>query len=154
MNKYIGTNLDEAGEMNLITYNEYRGWQIPKDENPLREGYLVRHSNAYVSWVPKEEFDKTHLKVSANPKLKTDVSISLEMVDRFIKDVNVSTIGDKTTLVRAVLVNGFEIIEASACVDKENYSEKIGGEVCLGKIKDKIWMLLGFLLQTAVGGIK
>ena len=27
--------------------------------------------------------------------------------------------------------------------------EKIGAEVCLKKIKDKIWFLLGFLLQTA-----
>lgn len=93
------------------------------------------------------------LKVSPNPRLKTDVSISQEMVDNFIKDAYVSTIGDKTTMVRVILINGFEIIETSACVDKENYSEKIGGEVCLKKIKDKVWMLLGFLLQSAVGGV-
>lgn len=96
---------------------------------------------------------KNLLKIIPNPRLtKTDISISQEMVNNFIKDVKVSTIGDKTTLVRVTLVNGFEIIESSACVDKENYSEKIGGEVCLDKIKDKVWMLLGFLLQTAVGG--
>jgi len=56
--------------------------------------------------------------------------------------------------VRVTLVNGFEIIESSACVDKRNYLESIGAEICLEKIKDKIWFLLGFLLQTAVGGIK
>jgi len=76
------------------------------------------------------------------------------MVDNFIKEVHVSTLGEKTTLVRAVLANGFEIIESSACVDKENYDEIYGAGICLEKIKDKVWFLLGFLLQTAVGGIK
>jgi hypothetical protein len=47
------------------------------------------------------------------------------------------------------LINGFEITEASACVDPVNYDEKIGEEICLSKIKDKIWFLLGFLMQCA-----
>ena len=75
------------------------------------------------------------------------------MVDDFIKEVHVSTLGDKTTLVRAILVNGFEIVESTGCVDKANYSEDIGTEICLNKIKDKIWYLLGFLLQTAYNGV-
>ncbi|UBL06826.1 hypothetical protein KLF33_15990 (plasmid) [Clostridium perfringens] len=75
------------------------------------------------------------------------------MVDGFIKEVHVSTLGDKTTLVRAILVNGFEIVESTGCVDKVNYSEDIGAEICLNKIKDKIWYLLGFLLQTAYNGV-
>lgn len=98
--------------------------------------------------------DKYHLKVQNNPKLVHGVSISQEMVDNFIKEVEVSTLGEKTTLVRVTLVNGFEIIESSACVDPKNYNEELGKEVCMNKIKDKIWMLLGFLLQTAVGGVK
>lgn len=98
--------------------------------------------------------DKNILEIEPNVNLKTDVSISQGMVDSFIKETHVSTLGEKTTLVRVVLVNGFEIIESSACVDKENYNEIMGKEICLNKIKDKIWMLLGFLLQTAVGGIK
>lgn len=28
-----------------------------------------------------------------------------------------------------------------------------GYEICMEKIKDKVWLLLGFLLQTAVGGV-
>jgi hypothetical protein len=51
-------------------------------------------------------------------------------------------------------VNGFEIVESSSCVDKENYSEELGVEICMEKIRDKIWMLLGFLLQTDVSGVK
>ena len=62
------------------------------------------------------------------------------------------TLGKKTTVVRAVLQNGFEIVESSSCVSPENYDEIVGRNICLEKIKDKIWTLLGFLLQTAVNG--
>ena len=154
MNKYIGTKLIEAKEMNLGDYNKLKGWSIPENENPEKEGYLVKYSDSYISWSPKEVFEKAYLEVLDNPKLPSGVSIGYTMVDNFIKETHVSTIGDKTTLVRVVLVNGFEIIESSACVDKANYSEEIGAEICLYKIKDKIWYLLGFLLQTAVGGVK
>jgi hypothetical protein len=146
MNKYIGFKLIEA---EFIPKN-----QIFEKGKYGKDGYKVKYPDGYVSWSPKDVFEKAYLKVTPNPKLKSNVSISQNMVDEFIKDVQVSTIGDKTTLVRVTLVNGFEIVESSACVDKENYSEEIGGEVCLKKVKDKIWYLLGFLLQTAVGGIK
>lgn len=118
------------------------------------EGYRVIYSDAYESWSPKEVFEKAYLKVAPNPSLKSNISISQEMVDKFVKHKEITTVGDKTTLVRVTLVNGFEIVEASACVDKQNYDEKIGAEICLEKIKDKIWYLLGFLLQTAVGGVQ
>lgn len=154
MKKYIGTKLVEAKEMNLGDYNNYKGWTIPDNENPLEEGYLVKYSDNYTSWSPKKVFKNSYLEVVDNPKLPSGVSVGPEMVENFIKEIHVSTIGDKTTLVRCVLVNGFEIIESSACVDKANYSEEIGAEVCMNKIKDKIWCLLGFLLQTAVGGVK
>lgn len=94
------------------------------------------------------------IKVEKNDKLPSGVSIGPKMVDDFIKETHISTIGGKTTLVRVVLKNGFEIIESSACVDPANYSEEIGAKCCLEKIKDKIWYLLGFLLQTAYHGAK
>ena len=49
-------------------------------------------------------------------------------------------------------MNGFEIVEASSCVSPENYSEEMGKEICLERIKGKVWMLLGFLLQRACPG--
>ena len=77
----------------------------------------------------------------------------MKMVDNFIKERHTDTLGDKTTVVRAVLRNGFEIVEASSCVSPENYDECIGQEICEERIKDKVWELLGFLLQTAVNGV-
>ena len=82
------------------------------------------------------------------------MTITQDNVDNFIKSIDVITMGDKTTVVRATLVNGFEIVESSACVKKENYDEKYGAEICMEHIKNRIWHLLGFLLQTAVGGVK
>jgi hypothetical protein len=143
MNKYIGVKLIEAEPCKEVVTGEER-----------REGYKVRYPDGYVSWSPKEVFEKAYMKVVANPSLKSGVSISQEMVDNFIREIHVSTLGEKTTIVRAVLVNGFEIVESSSCVDPFNYDEVMGAEIGLAKIKDKIWFLLGFLLQTAVNGAK
>ena len=99
-------------------------------------------------------FERAYLPLTVNPALKTDQpSISQEMVDDFILETWTQTLGDKCTVVRAMLRNGFEIVESSACVSPENYDENLGREICLKKIKDKVWGLLGFLLQTAVGGV-
>ena len=77
----------------------------------------------------------------------TDLSFLMEYI-------NLITLGDKTTVVRCVLRNGFEIVESSSCVDPKNYSEEYGAEICMERIKNKIWELLGFLIQTAWHGIR
>lgn len=154
MKKYIGTKLIEAKEITLGEYNNLKGWTIPENEDPNTEGYIVKYSDDYISWSPKKVFEQSYLEVQDNTKLPSGVSVGQGMVDNFIKEMHISTIGEKTTMVRAVLVNDFEIIETSACVDKINYSEKIGAEICIEKIKDRIWHLLGFLLQSAYKGFK
>ncbi len=139
MKKYIGTKLIEAE---------------PATKDGV-DGYRVRYADGYESWSPKDVFERAYLPVTVNPNLRIDApSISQEMVDGFISEVHTETMGDKCTVVRAVLRNGFEIVESSACVSAENYDEKLGEKICLEKIKDKVWMLLGFLLQTAVNGIR
>ena len=135
MVRYIGTKLIEA---------------IPAQKDG-EDGYKVVYPDGYTSWSPADVFERA----SINTCLNTDKpSIGQEMVDDFIAHTEVQTLGDKTTVVRAVLRNGFEIVESSSCVSKENYSVDLGTQICLKKIKDKIWFLLGFLLQTAVHGVK
>ena len=120
----------------------------------LEDGYKVRYPDGYESWSPKDVFEKAYLLLTVNEKLKTtEPSISQQMVDDFIVGREVTTMGGKTTVVRAVLRNGFEIVESSACVSQENYDEAMGEKICMKKIKCKVWMLLGFLLQTAVHGV-
>ena len=154
MKKYIGTKLIEAKPMSRGEYNEYRGWKIPAGENPNDKGYLVKYQDEYETWSPKHIFEGAYMEVNDNKELPSGVSVGQKMVDEFISYIETTTMGDRTTVVRCVLRNGFEIVESSSCVDPKNYSEKMGEEICMGKIKDKIWELLGFLLQTAWHGIK
>lgn len=154
MNHYIGAKLIEAKPMNLGDYNKFKGWTIPEDEDTKREGYLVKYSDDYISWSPKEVFEKAYLKVDENKNLPSGVSVGAEMVDDFIIDYDVFTKKEKITIVIATLKNGFTIVESSACVDPKNYDENIGAEICKERIKNQVWNHLGFLLQTAWKGIK
>jgi len=60
MIKYIGVKIIEADPLNLGEYNRMRGWIIPDGEDPNREGYLVKYSDNYISWSPKEAFDESY----------------------------------------------------------------------------------------------
>ena len=60
MKQYIGTKIIMAKPMTRGDYNIYRGWKIPKDENPADEGYLVKYSDDYESWYPRKAFDEAY----------------------------------------------------------------------------------------------
>ena len=154
MKHFIGTKLIEAEQMNLADFNKLKGLDMPANEDPNKEGYLVKYSDSYISWSPKDVFEKSYLQVEDNENLPSGVSVGQQMVDDFIVDYDVFTKQDKITIVIATLRNGFTIVESSACVDPKNYDEKIGAEICKERIKNQVWNHLGFLLQTAWKGIK
>lgn len=56
--------------------------------------------------------------------------------------------GQKTTVVHLTLPNGFELVESAACVDPNEYNQAIGEKIALERIKDKIWLIEGYLLHT------
>ncbi len=62
----------------------------------------------------------------------------------------VNTVLDKCTVVTCQLPNGFIIVESSACVDPVNYNEILGTDICLERIRNKIWELEGYVLQSNV----
>lgn len=64
MQTYIGTKIIKAEPMNLGNYNKHRGWTIPPDEDPSREGYLVEYPDGYKSWSPKEVFDVAYREIT------------------------------------------------------------------------------------------
>ena len=55
--KYIRMHQVEAEPMTRGDYNKKRGWEIPANENPADEGYLVTYPDGYVSWCPKAQFE-------------------------------------------------------------------------------------------------
>lgn len=164
MKTYIGTKMIQAEPAFKVTDAEGSvAYVVGSDEvslcdgsrSKLERGYRVTYSDGYVSWSPADVFEKAYLEVSANPELKTNApSISQQMVDDFIDDVKVITLDGKTTVVRVLLKNGFTCVESSSCVSPENYDVAMGTRICMERVKNQIWKLLGFLLQTAVGGVK
>ena len=153
MRKYIGTKLVEAEPAWRTETGRILPGAVVECAEAARAGYRVRYTDGYESWSPKAVFEQAYLPLEHDQALKTDEpSISAKMVEDFILETWTETLGEKTTVVRAVLRNGFEIVESSSCVSPENYDEDMGREICLEKIRDKVWELLGFLLQTAVDG--
>lgn len=55
--KYIRMHQVEAAPMTRGDYNKFRGWEIPANENPEDEGYIVHYPDGYVSWCPKAQFE-------------------------------------------------------------------------------------------------
>lgn len=81
------------------------------------------------------------------------ITVTKEQVLANMQDVQVQTIieFDKpTTHVAIRMLNGFVIREATTCVDPANYDEEVGKQICLEKLEDKIWFLLGYQLQEQV----
>ena len=86
----------------------------------------------------------------------SNIIITKEQVKDNMQDVICSTaieFDKPVTYVTVRMKNGFTIRESTTCVDPANYSEEIGKQICLEKIEDKVWFLLGFLLQEKVSGI-
>ena len=81
-------------------------------------------------------------------------TVTQEDIDKIMEgaEVNVQTVFDKCTLVTVKLANGFVLVESSACVDKANYDVKIGKEICLERIINKLWELEGYKLQCKLKG--
>lgn len=96
-------------------------------------------------------FDVVEVKPETKPKTfqtkitGSDVDDLLER-SKFITD----SVFDKCTIVSCQLPNGFVIVETSSCVDPDNYDEDLGVEVCMKRIKDRVWELEGYLLQNNI----
>ena len=67
---YIGTKVIHALPMTRQAYNDYRGWQLPDNEDGADDGYLVeyvdggkandqRHAG-YISWSPSDVFKRAY----------------------------------------------------------------------------------------------
>jgi hypothetical protein len=67
---HIGTKLVLAIYLTRGEYNKHQGWDIPEDQNPDDEGYLVEYLDGgkpnhpdhkgYISWSPKDVFDNAY----------------------------------------------------------------------------------------------
>lgn len=72
MLKYVGLEEVNAQPMTRGAYNAHRGWEVPEDENPSDEGYIILRGNGHVSWMPTDVFEDIYSEPIDN---------SVEMVD-------------------------------------------------------------------------
>ena len=79
--------------------------------------------------------------------------VTVEQVRDFIESVEYRKFGNKTTVAFARLKNGFEIVTSSSCVDPQNYSEDIGKTICMERLENKVWEVLGFELQCRLAKV-
>lgn len=149
MKKYVGVKLVQAEPMKRIDFhNITKQNSMLSYEEANKEGYMVVYPDGYKSWSPKEVFENAYFNVS------DDNTIMEYHVNDFIESYDVSQWGEKTTIVNATLANGFIITEASSCVDPSNFNMDIGASICKERIRNQVWVFLGFMLQCAVSGVK
>ena len=82
--------------------------------------------------------------------METKITVTQKEVNDNMRDVLVRTVeefGKPCTYVTVRMKNGFTLRESTTCVDRSNYSEEIGKEICLKRIENKVWFLLGYALQ-------
>lgn len=128
-----------------IGVKKVSAWPQEKDG---KEGYAVKYEDGYISWSPKDVFERSYFHVANEGR------ISQEDVDAFIGGVTDQKLDAKTTHVRAELLTGFVQHEVSSCVRPENYDHAIGVSCAKKRIEDRVWAMLGFVLQWAENGLK
>lgn len=118
--------------------------------HPDDMGYEVTYPDGYKSWSPKDVADAAYYPLSKN---NDGTKILKEDVENFITNVDVTTIGEKTTVVNAHTRSGFNMVHHSSCVDPKNYSEELGKQYAMEEVVNNLWGHLGFVLQWAKYGL-
>lgn len=118
--------------------------------HPDDMGYEVTYPDGYKSWTPKDVADNAYFPLSEN---NNGTKILKEDVEKFITDVEVMTVSEKTTVVNAHTLTGFDTVRHSSCVDPKNYSEELGKQYAMEEVVNSLWSHLGFVLQWAKYGL-
>lgn len=98
----------------------------------------------------KDVADAAYYPLSEN---NDGTKILKEDVENFITNVEVMKVGEKTTIVNAHTLTGFDTVRHSSCVDPKNYSEELGKQYAMEEVVNDLWAHLGFVLQWAKYGI-
>jgi hypothetical protein len=83
-----------------------------------------------------------------------NIKVTLDQVNKVLEDAEIrdEKWWGNTTIVSAKLKNGWVVTETSSCVDPDEYDHKLGVDICMRKITDKVWLLLGWSLNCKHNG--
>lgn len=147
----MGVQLVQAKPMTLGAWAIRQGNKDELTRASEAPGYIIESNTDYF-WLYKEEFEAIYL-----PLTRPD-SIKEPDLDSFVGSMSeafsVDKLDDKTTMVRMETRTGYVDYATSSCVDPANYNQDIGINNCLGELKNKLWPMLGFVLQWAKYGLK
>ena len=129
MKTYVGTKIIRAIPMDRRSYTQFRGWDLPADENGDDAGFLVEYTDGgkpnvqgydgYVSWSPAEQFSNAYHEVSG---------LSFGMAIEALKlGAKVSRLGWNGKGMWLTLVPG---TEAATLRDGTPYAKATGLRVC------------------------
>lgn len=136
MSNYIGVEMVHAEES---TETNYTGIRV--------SGYKITYPDGYSRFIEDEDFEKYYF------KLENDSTISQSDIDDMLSTVESTQVSNKSLLVEGTTKTGFLLHHVSSCVDPANFDATIGTNIGTSKIKDKLWELLGFVLQWGKNGL-
>ncbi len=137
--------IELSGRENGRSHGEYWSKTVvltPEDALKMADALEQKAGNLGFGEATKET-------VEVASKEPIETKVTAEQIDAIMKKakVLVSTEFEKCTVVTVKLPNGFTITESSGCVDIANYDVHLGTEICLKKIRNKVWELEGYALQ-------
>lgn len=155
LKKYIGCKLIEAEPAYRVNGEILPPIEFEADADAeVIEGYKVVYPDGYVSFSPKEVFEKAYMQVN------DDVSVTEEFIEKFIVDKEVMLTGDGNFIVvKATLVTGEVMVEVAPNRSPFEYQLPLGitapnGEdMCMAKIVSRIKAGLEFMTKAAVNGV-
>lgn len=121
---------------------------VPTSQEYTTNGYAVS-DDEQVKWYADSLFNDDFFLLSGDGN-----KIIEEDVRKFITTIDTCKVGDKTTVINAHTLTGFDMVHHSSCVDPNNYNEEIGKKYALETAISDLWGHLGFVLQWAKFGIK
>lgn len=115
----------------------------------MAEYKAVLEARAKIEGIDLHE-TKSGLGAPAVSEAATRNTVTQEEVKENMRDLTIRTLydfGKPTTYVTIRMKNGFTLRESTTCVDPRNYNEEIGVEICLKRLEQQVWFLLGYALQ-------
>lgn len=155
MKKYIRCHIVKAKPCTLGEWEQEtsRTWKEP-DRSRTEEGYKCDYPDGYSGWCPKAQFESQGFALEDGSKITERDILNFKLQGYQQSDTFAAPDGKPFTMVQMVYPTGFTDFATSACVDPKNYSEKIGSDICVKKINDRLWGFLGFMLQWAKFGLR
>lgn len=119
-------------------------------EKDGQAGYKVVYPDGYESWSPKKVFEKFYFPLDDGPTITDATTTRFYQLGHY----DIRTVDERCTLMKYVAPTGYYMVASSSCVDPTKYSERIGVNICINSIKDRLCGLLGFVLAWGKYGLR